>query len=242
MKKIRKSLGLFIVAFALCMLFAVGAKVEAAQKNIEGGILIDQGNLTAEVMVGSMTTDNFAISTASLTTGTISVAVARPADSDYVEVELCDRNGNHIASDEASLYAFFDNVKNNTLYLYRARALTRRYDYTTRQYVTTYSNWSGFRAFIKIKCKGMKSKISGTRKEVTFKLPKIKGVKNYTVTMSNKSDKGFKKVKVVKPGKKITVTKFKKKNLKRFTTYYFRITPKLNNKLKSDLYGTIKAY
>lgn len=242
MKKLRKSLGLFAAAFAMCMVFALGAKVNAAQKSIEGGILIDEGNLTTQPMVGNMTTDNFVISGASLSNGSITVAVARPADADYVEVELCDRNGAHIASDEASIYAFFDNVKNNTVYLYRARAYTKDYDYTTGQYVTTYGNWSGYRAFVKVKCKGMKSKGIGSRKQVTFKVPKIKGVKNFTVTMSTKRDKGFKKVKTVKPGKKITVTKFKKKNLKRFKSYYFRITPKLNNKISSDLFGTITAY
>lgn len=243
MKKLRKSLGLFAAAFAMCMVFALGAKVNAAQKSIEGGILIDEGNLTTQPMVGNMATDNFAISSAGIYTSSISVAVVCPTDADYVEVELCDRNGAHIASDDGVLsHAFFDNVKNNTVYLYRARAYTRDYDYTTGQYVTTYGNWSGFRAFVKIKTKQGKSKISGSRKQISFKLPKIKGVKKYTITMSTKEDKGFKKIATAKPGKKITVSKFKKKNLKRFKTYYLRITPKLNCKISSDLIGTLKAY
>ena len=124
MKKLRKSLGLFAAAFAMCMVFALGAKVNAAQKSIEGGILIDEGNLTTQPMVGNMTTDNFAISGASLSNGSITVAVARPADADYVEVELCDRNGAHIASDEASIYAFFDNVK-IIQYIYIVQELTQ---------------------------------------------------------------------------------------------------------------------
>lgn len=242
MKKFRKSIGLFAAAFALCLTFAVGVKVDAAQKEIEGGVLIDEGNFSVEPAVSGMTTANFAISSASLYSKEISVAVACPEDADYVEVELCDRNGNRVASDpEASIYAFIDNVKNNTVYLYRARAYTRDYDYKTGQYVTTYGNWSGFRAFVKIKCKG-KSRSIGGRKQVYFKVPKIKGVKKYTITMSKKKDKGFKKIMNIKPGKKVTVTKFKKKNLQRFKSYYFRIIPKLNCKINSDLYGTVTAY
>lgn len=243
MKKFKKSVSVCAAAFAFCLVFALGVKVDAAQKELEGGILIDEGNLTAETMVGDMTTAQFAISSASLSTDSITVQVARPADADYVEVELCDRNGNHIASDEASIYASFDEgVKNNTVYMYRARAFTRDYDYTTRQYVNTYGNWSGFRTFVKIKCKGMKSTGYGSSKRVTFKTPKIKGVKKFNVTMSTKRDKGFKKVATVKPGKRVTVTKFNKKNLKRFKSYYFRVIPKMSNNLTSDLYGTITAY
>ena len=44
--------------------------------------------------------------------------------------------------------------------------------------------------------------------------------------MSTKRDKGFKKVKTVKPGKKIKITKMKKKSFKFGKTYYIKITPK----------------
>lgn len=46
-------------------------------------------------------------------------------------------------------------------------------------------------------------------------MPKVKGVKKFTLYMSTKSDKGYKKVKKVKPGKTVVISKFKNKAFKK---------------------------
>ena len=101
---------------------------------------------------------------------------------------------------------------------------------------TPTSGWSEPKAFVtatdnKFKFKGIKNK-----KACSIKVPKIAGVKNYTVSMSTKRDKGFKKVKTLKPGKKLTMTKFKKKAFKTGKTYYIRIQVKTKKNITCGNY------
>lgn len=55
----------------------------------------------------------------------------------------------------------------------------------------------------------------GTGRKVRIKMPKISGVKSYKVYMSYKKDRAWKKLKTVKAGKSIVVSKFKGKALAR---------------------------
>lgn len=54
MKKLRKSLGLFAAAFAMCMVFALGAKVNAADVEMQIG--------SADGQVQTMAVPEFAVS------------------------------------------------------------------------------------------------------------------------------------------------------------------------------------
>lgn len=79
---------------------------------------------------------------------------------------------------------------------------------------------------------------------------KIKGAKKYVVYMSTSMDTGYKKVKTVKKSKNTcTVTKFRKKKLKRGRTYYVRICAvvKIGNStyrtpMKDSVQGYISIY
>ena len=65
----------------------------------------------------------------------------------------------------------------------------------------------------------------GTGRKVRIKMPKISGVKSYKVYMSYKKDRAWKKLKTVKAGKSIVVSKFKGKALARNKKYYYKIVP-----------------
>ncbi len=65
----------------------------------------------------------------------------------------------------------------------------------------------------------------GTGRKVRIKMPKISGVKSYKVYMSYKKDRAWKKLKTVKAGKSIVVSKFKGKALARNKKYYYKIMP-----------------
>mgnify|MGYP004527374863 FL=1 len=65
----------------------------------------------------------------------------------------------------------------------------------------------------------------GTGRKVRIKMPKISGVKSYKVYMSYKKDRAWKKLKTVKAGKSIVISKFKGKALARNKKYYYKIVP-----------------
>lgn len=214
---------------------AVGIKCETSVSLEE----YDQEGDQLEIMLDRMKKSDFYLYSASLSSNKISVSVTIPSGATYVQVELCDRNGKHIAYDEARVYANFQGVKNNTVYLYRARALKRKKNAATGQFESTYGQWSKYRAFVKVKCKSVDSNESGKNKEITFKVPKIKGVKSFTLSMSKKRDKNYVKIKTVKPGAKVTVSTFKNKKLKRSKTYYIKVTPNLKKNVDSDMTGIV---
>ena len=101
------------------------------------------------------------------------------------------------------------------------------YKYHVRTYVTLsngqkqYGNWSGYKYFMATK--GTKF-TTGERGRITLSWKKPKGVDRIVIKASKSKDKGFKKIATVKPGKKkYVMTKFKKKALKRYQNYYFRV-------------------
>lgn len=70
-----------------------------------------------------------------------------------------------------------------------------------------------------------KLKQVGKTKKAKITTPKVAGISKYTVYMSLKKNGGYKKVKTVKAGKSITVSKFKGKALKAKKNYYFKFVP-----------------
>lgn len=152
----------------------------------------------------------------SLTTAYFSVEYG----SDRVEVSLCDANLNQLQTTTCYASASFTGLKKNKLYYYRIRGLM----YSNGTY-TPVTEWSAYKAFAtpkpKIKLTSKKSKT------VSIKIPKIAGVKKYNVFLSTKKDKGYKKIKSIKPGKTFKISKFKGKAFKFYANYYYRISPVL---------------
>ncbi len=208
MKKITR---IFALALAFVMAFALQAPVNAAEK-----AAVNQEKAQATVQAGSFTHRvrslyyNSSTKKASLTIEVNSSGVYR------YQVQLLNYNKKKVvATDECSLYAFFT-LKKNQLYYYRVRATS--YNYSTGQYVPV-SNWSYGYGINTGVCT---VKLSG--KKVRIKTPKVKGVKKFTLYMSTNRTKGYKKIKTVKSGKTITVSRFKKKSFKKYKDYYYYIS------------------
>ena len=208
MKKITR---IFALALAFVMAFALQAPVNAAEK-----AAVNQEKAQATVQAGSFTHRvrslyyNSSTKKASLTIEVNSSGVYR------YQVQLLNYNKKKVvATDECSLYAFFT-LKKNQLYYYRVRATS--YNYSTGQYVPV-SNWSYGYGINTGVCT---VKLSG--KKVRIKTPKVKGVKKFTLYMSTNKTKGYKKIKTVKSGKTITVSRFKKKSFKKYKDYYYYIS------------------
>ena len=96
-------------------------------------------------------------------------------------------------------------VNKNRLYSYQFRAV--QYDYSQGKYVP-YSGW--FKSSLFTTAQYKISKVGNSRK-VKIKTPKVAGIKNYKIYMSLKKNKGWKKVKKVKAGKAVVISKFKGK-------------------------------
>lgn len=65
----------------------------------------------------------------------------------------------------------------------------------------------------------------GKSRKVKIKTPKVAGIKNYKIYMSTKKNSGWKKIKTLKPGKAITISRFKGKSFKYYKNYYYKIVP-----------------
>ena len=134
----------------------------------------------------------------------------------WTRIGVFDENDRLVAYDDALSYATVTGLQKNKVYYYRAQTVSDEYGTPTSQ-------WSDAKAFSTIDSKKIKFKGVKNQKACTIKVPKVNGVKNYTLYMSTKYDKGFKKVKNIKPGKKIKLTKFKKKSFKIGKRYYIRL-------------------
>ena len=209
MKSIRRSLGLFAAAFALCLIVALGVKAEAA--NVEMKMdSADGGQAKTMALV------DFAVDYISSDKTSASFDIVNSDSSQYTRIGVFDANDQLVAYDDAFFYATVNGLQKNQVYYYRAQTLSGYNGVPT-------SDWSAPKSFTtidsnKIKFKGIKG-----QRACTVKVPKVNGVKNYTISMSTKSDGGFKKIKTIKPGKKIKITKMKKKSFKLGKTYYIRI-------------------
>lgn len=241
MKKMMKSIGLFAAAMIFCLAFAVTVKVEAAETDIKSEVAVDteQGEVLA---VAPTSIPTFVVSNGSITSKYVGISIVTPSDANYVEVELYNYKNKLVKAEEHISYASFSGLALNKVYTLRARSVA--YTYENGQRVRTVGPWSAKKAFILLKCTGkIKSNYSTGRKTCTVKIPKASksGVKlkKATIYISKKRDGGWKKVKTVKPGKKITITSCKGSKLKTGTTYYLKVVPTFSNKIKSDSYTII---
>lgn len=105
--------------------------------------------------------------------------------------------------------------------------------YRVRAYITTsdgkkvYGKWSSYQYMVNPD----NLKYIATKNKVTMKFPKLKNVVSIKVLMSNKSEKGFKKIGTVKGNKRsLVVTKYNKKSLKKGTRYYIKFIYTIKDK------------
>ena len=134
---------------------------------------------------------------------------------EYVSIECKDTQDEEFFSQREIGY-FFVELSKNKLYSFRVRGMKINYD--TDSY-DPYTPWSNSVYFSTAQ---YKLKQVGKTKKAKITTPKVAGISKYTVYMSLKKNGGYKKVKTVKAGKSITVSKFKGKALKAKKNYYFK--------------------
>ena len=221
MKKITKVLAL---ALAFMMAFALQAPVNAAEKATVQAV--NQNQAQAAVQVGGVYA-----SVDYLSDSYVGIKVNNSAGA-YLEFCLCDNKGKVIQTKYANPYTSYVlySVKKNRLYFYKFRAV--QYDYSQGKYIP-YSGW--FKSALFTTAKYKVSKVGNSRK-VKIKTPKVAGIKNYKIYMSLKKNKGWKKVKTVKAGKAVVVSKFKGKAFKLNKNYYYKIVPNKGQAYISGFY------
>ena len=227
MKKITK---VFAFAFAFMMAFALQAPVNAAEKTAVQAVNQNQAQATVQADTYRHGVSSLYYSKSSKK-ASLTISVVSNSSNYYYEVQLLNYTKKKVVGKTTcARYAFFD-LKKNQLYYYRVRATA--YDYTQGKYVPV-SNWSYGYGINTAVCT---VKLSG--KNVKIKVPKVKGVKKFTLYMSTNNKKGYKKVKTVKPGKTVVVSKFKKKAFKKGKYYYYNIA---SNKNQSRLVHSFYIY
>lgn len=227
MKKITR---IFALALAFMMAFALQAPVNAAEKTAVQPVKQEQAQATVQADTYSHGVDNLYYSSSTKKIS-LTIGVKSSSSNSYrYEVQVLNYKKKVVAQDTCYTYAFFT-LKRNQLYYYRVRALA--YDYSKEAYVPV-SSWSYGHGINTAVCT---VKLSG--KKIKIKVPKVKGVKKFTVYMSTNKESGYKKVKTVKSGKTVTVSKFKKKAFKRGKYYYYNIA---SNKNQSRLIHNFYIY
>lgn len=209
MKKIMK---VFMTVFAFSLVFAAGVKVDAAEveMNVETG--------KDRNVVKMMGAPEFAIHYINPAKTSASFAIDYSHGMGWTRIGIFDVKGRLVTYDDALSYATVTGLKPNQLYYYRAQSINS-------SGVST-SGWSSAKAFVTLKDKKLKLKAVKNKRAFTVQVPKLAGIKNYTVYVSRNRDKGYKKVATIKPGKKVTISKFKKKPLGFGKQYYVKITLK----------------
>ena len=151
-----------------------------------------------------------------------SISVTVPASNYNLEVQVLNQKNEVVETRNTYgtlTILSFNNLKKNKVYFVRYRAVDEEGNALT--------DWNGNYGIVTFYLMPKK----GKGMSISYKIPKIKGIKNVKVSISKKAKKGFKKVRTVKPGKKIVIRKYKGKSLK-YTTYYVRFQPKFKAKVK----------
>lgn len=208
MKKITR---IFALALAFVMAFALQTPVNAAEKASV------QAVNQAQTQVDTQYARSITARITYLSYNGVGISFDNP-ESEYVEVQLRDRNGKVLKTNRNITYSSFS-LSKNKLYSFRFRRV--EYSYTSKTYVP-YTNWSNSMSFSTDKHKV--SQVGKSRK-FRIKTPKVAGIKNYKIYMSTKKNGGWKKVKTVKAGKSVVISKFKGKSLKYHKYYYYKIVP-----------------
>ncbi len=190
--------------------------------------MIGMQEIHTEAALPAVPNDSF---NASYSTYSKQVTVEVGEGYDKYEVELYNSNMKLATRDECYSYAFFK-VRLNKLYYYRVRGLN--YERETGSYVPA-TEWSAYKAIWTPNKNAVSVKLaSKTSKNVLIKVPKVAGIKNYTLYMSSKRDSGYKKVGVIKPGKTKVVSKLKGKTFAYYTNYYYKLVPKVKKAVSTS--------
>ena len=206
MKSIRKqNCILAIVMFAL-MSILTSFPVQAQTINQkQAKVTVQYASIPAKVETSS--------------SGDIFITVKNISDdyrADY-DMRVLNNKGNVVeVSEQNGGITYFSYLKKNRLYYYQIRE-TQTSAYPWEEDFT--GEWTKKVPFVIAQYQ-----LSQGRK-VRIKMPKISGVKSYKVYMSYKKDRAWKKLKTVKAGKSIVVSKFKGKALARNKKYYYKIVP-----------------
>lgn len=222
MKTMKKSFSFLVAVFAFCMVFAVTAKVDAAEVTSQLNIM--DRTLTEKVTVMDVPVNNFDVYELTNDRNQVRITVnyAYEDETLYNQVGLFDTNG--VLLDTFTIQsgynkAAFNNLQKNKIYYYTVRTVKANYD--TRQFDAV-SNWAPQKAFTTAT---FTVKKIGKAKGFSIKVPKIKGIKSYKIYISKKSSSGYKKIKTLKPGKKVNVKNYKGKAFKVWQIYYVRVVP-----------------
>lgn len=159
-----------------------------------------------------------------ISSGDVYIKVKKPSDRyeiDY-DMRILNRKGKVIRFSEKTLgIEEFESLKKNQLYYYQIREVeTTSYPWGGES--VTKGAWTKKVPFIIAQYPVSQV---GTARKVRIKMPKIQGVKNYKVYISDKKNKGWKKLKTVKSGGSVIISKFKGKALKKNKKYYYKIVP-----------------
>lgn len=209
MKSIRKpNCILAIVIFAL-MSILISFPVQAQTINQkQAKVTVQYASIPAKVETSS--------------SGDIFITVKNISDdyrTDY-DMRVLDSKGNVVeVSEHNGGITYFSYLKKNRLYYYQIRE-TRTAAYPWEEDFT--GEWTKKVPFVIAQYQ--LSQV-GTGRKVRIKMPKISGVKSYKVYMSYKKNKAWKKLKTVKAGKSIVISKFRGKALARNKKYYYKIVP-----------------
>ena len=221
MKKVKK---IFAFALACMMMFVLQTPANAAEKASVQGVKQAQATVQAGTFKHGVTGLYYYSYDKTATVHIQSTA------SEYYryQVQLLNYTKKKVLATEYGSYISF-NLKRNQLYYYRVRATS--YDYSTGDYVPV-SNWSYGYGINTGVCT---ARLSG--KKIKIKTPKIKGVKKLTLYMSTNSQKGYKKIKTVKAGGTVTLSKFNKKAFKKYKDYYYYVvSAKKQSKFTQSFY------
>lgn len=163
---------------------------------------------------------------------------------DGYEIEYSYASGKKIRVKDIETDCYFELPCKKNFYRARVRAYAK--DDNGNK---TYSEWSDYGYYAKdlshqdVETDGYYVK---KKNKVKVTWNKIKGATKYDIYMSTADRTGFKKVKTVKKNKNtFTITKFRKKKLKKGRTYYVRVcaVTKVGNRvLKTPMEESVQAY
>lgn len=209
MKTIRILRGYLMAAITVIMSILISFPVQAQT--------INQKQAKATVQYASIPAK---VETSS--SGDIFITVKNISDdyrTDY-DMRVLDSKGSVVeVSEQNGGITYFSYLKKNRLYYYQIRE-TRTAAYPWEEDFT--GEWTKKVPFVIAQYQ--LSQV-GTGRKVRIKMPKISGVKSYKVYMSYKKNKAWKKLKTVKAGKSIVISKFRGKALARNKKYYYKIVP-----------------
>lgn len=204
---------------------AIGSTVSVTYTQTAGTSLPTGNTGTVLTAPATPSTSNFGVYTGSAPAGTITFQASDPnRTANGYELEVRNLKGKLIKTiSSSSTYSASTKFRKNTPYKYRVRL------YATNGVTKMYSGWSGYRYFWISNVTGKKHySLRSSNAKIKLKWAKVSGTKGYNVLMSTSRDGKYKKVKSLsKKAKSVTLTKFGKKRLNKYKTYYIKVVAKI---------------